>query len=383
MKKIILLFMVIVCSLWIADAPAGAAPAKTISSQSGAPSSNPADWQKRWNDTVAAAKKEGELFIYLNAPSEARVVIPEAFKKKYGITLNVISGSGADLASRLVSEYRSGIHQVDAYLAGGPTALVIKAQGILSPISPMLILPEVVSPKVWLGQKVPLFDRDGTVLVYFSQIIPPVIYNTGLVNEGQITSYLDLLKPEWKGKMVMFDPTINGAASFWAAGMTTEFGADKTNEFLGGLVKQQGVFVTRDMGQQMEWVIRGKYPLALFPQTPAVSQYLKAGAPVAAAAFKELTMVANSNGGCAVPKYPPHPNATVVFLNWFLSKEGQALAVRSMGAPSTRLDVPPENVNPMFIVKPGQKILLQTEELTHNTNKWLETWKKIFTPTRG
>src|ERR1035437_10211282 len=73
------------------------------------------DWQKKWDDTVAAAKKEGELLIYLNAPAEARTAIPDAFKKKYGITLGVISGSGTDLASRLVTEYRSGIHQGDAF----------------------------------------------------------------------------------------------------------------------------------------------------------------------------------------------------------------------------------------------------------------------------
>ena len=41
-----------------------------------------ADWQKKWDDMVAAAKKEGELLIYLNAPAEARIVLPEAFQKK-------------------------------------------------------------------------------------------------------------------------------------------------------------------------------------------------------------------------------------------------------------------------------------------------------------
>ncbi len=379
MKKFLWAMVVIGLGIFsAAQAPAGSVPAKAKSPAAPSSAASTADWQKKWDDTVAAAKKEGELFIYLNAPSEARTIIPEAFKRKYGITLNVISGSGIELASRLVTEYRSGIHQVDAYMAGGTTALVAKAQGVLAPVTPLLILPEVTSPKAWFGQNIPFFDKDGTVFTYLSQVIPPVIYNTGLVKEGQITSYHDLLKPEWKGKMVMYDPTVGGAASFWFTGLTQELGSDKANEYLTALAKQQEVMVTRDMGQQMEWVTRGKYPLALFPQTPAVSQYLQAGAPVAAAAFRELTLVANSNGGFAVPKFPPHPNAATVFLNWFLSKEGQTLAVKGMGAPSTRIDIPPDNVNPMFVIKPGQKYILQSEELTQDTRKWTEGWKKIF-----
>jgi len=380
MKKLLSVMVVIGLGIFsVVAAPAGSVPAKAKSPAAPSSAANAADWQKKWDDTVAAAKKEGELFIYLNAPSEARTAIPEAFKRKYGITLNVISGSGVELASRLVTEYRSGIHQVDAYMAGGTTALVAKAQGVLAPITPLLILPEVTSPKAWFGQNIPLFDRDGTVFTYLSQVIPPVIYNTGLVKEGQITSYNDLLKPEWKGKMVTYDPTVGGAASFWATGLTMELGQDRANEYLTALAKEQEVIVTREMGQQMEWVARGKYPLALFPQTPAVAQYLKAGAPIAAATFRELTLVANSNGGFAVPKFPPHPHAVTVFLNWFLSKEGQTVAVKSMGAPSTRLDVPPDNVNPMFVAKPGQKYILQSEELTQDTNKWIGGWKKIFT----
>ena len=107
-----------------------AAPSITVSTP------RAVDWQKKWDDTVAAAKKEGELFIYLNAPSDARIAISAAFKKKYVITLNVITGGGTDLASRLVTEYRSGIHQVDAYLAGSSGAMIAKAQGVLIPILP-------------------------------------------------------------------------------------------------------------------------------------------------------------------------------------------------------------------------------------------------------
>src|ERR1035437_7865925 len=75
-----LLMLTIVCfgpgtALSAATAPPQAKKATPQRTPVSAPAT---DWQKRWDDTIAASKKEGELLIYLNAPSEARVAIPEA-----------------------------------------------------------------------------------------------------------------------------------------------------------------------------------------------------------------------------------------------------------------------------------------------------------------
>lgn len=341
------------------------------------------DLQKKWDEAVVAAKSEGELLIYLNAPTSERDLLQDAFNKKFGIKLNIVIGSGSVISSRFNTEYRSGVHQVDVFLAGASSSMNAKEQGFLAPVEPILMLPEVADPSVWFGQGLPMFDKEGMILTFLTQVIPPVIYNKNMVKEGQITSYLDLLKPEWKGKMVLFDPTISGASRAWAGRLTQALGVEKANEFLTALVTQQDILVTREMGQQLEWVARGKFPLAIFPQTPAVSQYLRVGAPIEAAPFKEITGVSPSNGVLALPKYPPHPNATVVFVNWLLSREGQALVVKGMGVPSARLDVPPEGVNPMFVIKPGQKLFMQNETFEMQVRKWSKSWKKIFTKTRG
>src|SRR3990172_4054526 len=79
---------------------------------------NAGDWRKKWEETLAAAKKEGEVLIYLNAPSEAREAISEAFYKKHGLKLGVVLGSGAQLTSKLLAEYRAGINQVDVFMPG-------------------------------------------------------------------------------------------------------------------------------------------------------------------------------------------------------------------------------------------------------------------------
>lgn len=341
-----------------------------------------AAWQKRWDDTLAAAVKEGELLLYLNGPVGARVALQDAFKKKFGITLNVVVGSGSVVSSRLNTEYQSGIHQVDVLIAGASSSIMARKQGFLAPVASVFILPEISNPAVWTGQKLPTFDKEGMVFPFLSQAIPPIIYNRNMVKEGQITTHLDLLKPEWKDKLVMFDPTISGSSHAWAGRLTQAVGVEKANEFFTALVKQQNVMVTREMGQQMEWVSRGKYPLAIFPQTPAVSQFISIGAPIAAATFRDMTGVSPSNGVLALPKYPAHPNAAVIFTNWLLSKEGQELAVKCMDLPSARVDVPPEGVDPMFIVKPGSKLYIQDEAFELQVEVWSPAWKKIFAQAR-
>ena len=59
----------------------------------------------------------------------------------------------------------------------------------------------------------------------------------------------------------------------------------------------------------------------------------------------------------------PHPNATTVFVNWLLSKEGQTLFIKGFGNPSARADVTGEGLNPLLFPQPGEKIYPETEEV--------------------
>jgi ABC-type Fe3+ transport system substrate-binding protein len=55
--------------------------------------------------------------------------------------------------------------------------------------------------------------------------------------------------------------------------------------------------------------------------------------------FEEGTYASVGNGGPIVIKNPPHPNAAKVFINWFLSREGQEIYSRAFGHATRRLDV--------------------------------------------
>src|SRR3990172_6773112 len=210
-------------------------------------------------------------------------------------------GAGQLLASKLISEYQSGINQVDIFMPGATSILLAKAHGIIGRLEPVLILPEVRDPKNWLDGRMPYYDKEGMILGYLAMTNPTIIYNSDLVKEGEITSHLDLLKPQWKGQTVMYDPTVSGAGLSGAYFLTMEWGNERVYEYITAMIKKQDTLVTRDMGQQAEWVTRGKYKVALWSQFPATSQYLKAGAHLAAAlTIKERKLIGPMNGALSI-----------------------------------------------------------------------------------
>jgi len=66
-----------------------------------------------------------------------------------------------------------------------------------------------------------------------------------------------------------------------------------------------------------------------------------------------------------------------VFVNWFLSREGQSLAVKSYELPSARLDVPPTGILKEFVIAADQKIFIEGEEFNAQQEKWIPEWKAI------
>ena len=155
---------------------------------------------------MAAAKKEGEISIYLNAPAQVRPALTKAYEDKFGIQSYVVTGTGPELSAKINAEYTAGMYQADVSFQGCSTLIgLIGTKGNLAAIEPMLILPEVKDPKVWFGGKLN-YDKAGTAFRFINLALPPLVYNTDLVKQNAIQSYLDLEKPEWKRKFSCMIP---------------------------------------------------------------------------------------------------------------------------------------------------------------------------------
>ncbi len=380
MKRNICLLAVVVLLLTpVAIGCAGAAPAGPAAPGGGASvQSGGSAWQERWDKTLAAARKEGSVRMYIGMGPEVRDAIAKGFKDRYGIDVEFVSGPPGDIARKFISEREANQSLADAFNSGGGTALsLIKPKGLLSPVMPELILPEVTDPKMYVDGHMPFADKDGMVVGLVSAFMNYVVVNTDLVKENEITSFQDLLDPKWKGKMDMTDPKVPGAGVSFLAILAEDLGEAKTREYIKGLIKQE-VVVSSDWRQLVEWVARGKYAVAIAPNPEQVAQFMKLGSPINAIKTKEGGMRQMVSAGLLLPTNPPHPNARTVFVNWMLSKEGQTALVKGIGQPPARVDVPTGDLSPIFFPPPGSRVRPETEEHYFLQGKMFDVAKEMF-----
>lgn len=338
-------------------------------------------WEQKWNNILLEAKKEGSVTLYNTSwPPEIRSVLTPAFKEKYGINIEFSPFSrGAELLAKVQVEKRAGLNVADVFGAGGPTLIsTMKPEGLLGPLEPLLILPEVIKPEVWSGGKLPFLDKDKLAIAMIASVSPYILYNTNLIKEGEITNYKDALKPQYKGKITLNDPTVTGAGNNFITFLATIWSLEEASDYLKQLIQQQGVVLQRDARLHVESVARGKFAIGLGLQQSSAAEFLNLGAPIGIVINKEGTFASPAAGCLAVSIQPAHPNAAVVFVNWLLSKEGQTVFSRNFGNPSIRNDVPIEGIHPIFLPQTWGKIYPDSEDLIIYRGKMQEITKKII-----
>ncbi len=320
-------------------------------------------WEVKWDEAVAAARKEGKLTVSTFAGPETRQALTKAFAAKYGINLEFVVGNASENVPKIVAERRAGMYLVDAVIDGTSIVTNWSKQGVLDPIEPALLLPEVVDPKMWYDGQMPYFDNAHFGIGFLAQYNSMVLRNTELVKEGEIKSFRDLLKPEWKDKVVMYDPSVSGTgAALFAMLALGVWDQERAGNWFSQMLSEQNLTLSRDPRLQVEWVARGKYPIALATWTDQLVSFLGNGAPIAQQKVEEGGILTSSNGGVGIFNQPAHPNAALVFVNWLLTKEGQNVFVSAFGGPSRRNDIKAEGVYAALTPPVGEKVYIEDEE---------------------
>src|SRR5438093_12264603 len=75
------------------------------------------DWKAEWNKTLAAAKKEGRLNLYVGRYGQAPL-LAEFAKEFPEIKLVTVNGTGNQLGTRILAEVRSSKVIADLYSGG-------------------------------------------------------------------------------------------------------------------------------------------------------------------------------------------------------------------------------------------------------------------------
>jgi ABC-type Fe3+ transport system substrate-binding protein len=294
----------------------------------------PVDWQA----ILKAAVREGKVTVGIPASGELRRVLEKSFTERFkDIQIELVSGPAPMIANRIVSESKGGIRNFDVFLSGSGSALALASEGLLEPFEPYLVLPEVKDPKNWFGGYI-WVDNVTTrrfIFAFQAYVTDPAYYNTEQVKAGEIRSYDDLLNPKWKGRLGIHEPRSQGAGqAVWIYMWTV-----KGEEYLKKLAEQDLTIAT-DYRQLADMLAKGRLALAMGATYSTLAPFIKAGLPVAPLPVpKEGIHATIGFGAASVIKNHPHLNATKVFLNWLLGKEGQEIYGRALGNATRRLDV--------------------------------------------
>jgi iron(III) transport system substrate-binding protein len=292
--------------------------------------------QQNWEKTLESAKKEGKVVISIPASAELRKQLEDGFRKRFDLEVEVFTARGSAAVRKMADEFKAGVRHFDLHIGGSSSAVSgLLDEAILDPIENWLVLTEVKDPKQWWGGHL-WVDRSKkfiySSLAYLSETI---WYNTDLVKPAEIRSYDDLLNPKWKGKIGFLDPRTPGAGdSNWSFMWET-----KGEEFLKKLAAHDLV-LGRDQRLLAENLAKGKVAIMIGLTYYSYLPFVKASLPIKPlSALKEGTYATGGSGNLAIIRNPPHPNATRVFVNWVLGREGQDLVSRALGQGTRRIDV--------------------------------------------
>ena len=331
------------------------ATAPSAPSASAAAASIPA-WQAEWDRAVAVAKQEGKVVLF-GPPGAANREAMLSFQKTYPEVQVELTGGvvGRDLVPRLMSERQAGQYLWDVYVGAPSSAyLELKPTGAVAPLRPALLRPEVLDESNWLGGfQDGWMDLDHEWVYAFSLNLNWTVYvNRQLVPANELRDVEEIWDPKWRGKIAMIDPSSSGPGARVFGTLLLTKAEDKVRSLF-----QQDIALTRDGRQLIEWLVRGRYPVALAVSPDEFKPFQEQGLPLdhvqPLVSDDPAASGLNAGRGAVVMlDRAPHPNAARVFVNWLLGPEAQRIVAEKSNYNSRRTDVPP--VDPERQVDPSK-----------------------------
>jgi len=312
----------------------------------------PGNFEQEWSNLIAAAKQEGTVAIASGgAPSRQYRPVVDAFQKKFGIKAEISTGSATDTVNRVLAERKAGRHSMDvALISSRENNQRLVPSGSLTPFAPLLMHPEVLDKSGWHGGRHWYTDKESkyTFIYHVSKEDQyESWYNTDKIKEAEIASLKtqkDILDPRWKGKIGgqgMGDPS--GIRQM----IDSYFEPDRGPEWVRTYLTSAGVTFSDDRRILETWLVGGRFPLqAVATGSEDLTALAKKGLPIKQIFLpKQVGLIRAGGSGCCISVFDnaPHPNAAKLFVNWFLSKEGQTLThtlVPNIDRSSLRNDIP-------------------------------------------
>jgi iron(III) transport system substrate-binding protein len=307
-------------------------------------------------ELIAAAEKEGGLTYYTANFAETEQEVIKEFNKTFPkVKVAMVRAPGGQLITRIKTEAAAGKLGADVVNhsdRGLMLALVDLFQDYAPPNAADYRPDALVSPKLW----------PGVTLGW------AIAYNTQLVKNAPKT-WMDLTKPEYKGKQIGQVTGPSGGTT-WTRVM---FERQVLGEDYWQKQAALGIALYPSGAPLSDALVRGEVSIAPLLYNIIYTKIVE-GAPAEAIFAPEgVPIIPYADG---VTKTAKSPNAAKLFMNWRLSKEGQAFQIAKLGNITSLKEPPafPKGWDPK-VIKVWVPEYKQFESLRE---AWLEQWNKTY-----
>jgi iron(III) transport system substrate-binding protein len=344
---------IFVAALWAGSA-AAQSPDQTATSKAA------------WDQTVAAAEKEGSVVVNSQPNLVWRDFIVKEFAKAYPkIELSFSMIPSQQFVARVRLERQTGKYLWDLAAAGAAAGFALYKDGAIDPLLPELIRPEVNNPAVWGGWDEAFVDIPRKYVFSMSAFVLSPYYNVAHVPHDEVAQLglRVMLDPAYAGKTAWQDPGVPGSGQSYATLMRT-LGDDNLRKLL---VDQKAMLFAQQQ-QVVDAMARATAWFGIGPSVSAlIAPYVQAGAikaeDIQPFGNKPEVSIISIAGNCLyVFNQRPHPNATRVFVNWILQKDVQSNLAKAIQQDSRRQDVAPTEPPDQAPIKGAKYSVPQREE---------------------
>jgi ABC-type Fe3+ transport system substrate-binding protein len=287
---------------------------------------------------VEQAQAEGTVVVAGPPVDEVRLQLSAAFQERFGIGVEYLSGRSGEQAERIAAEAAAGVHEQDVFIgAAGVTFGQLIPRKLVEDMRSVLVGDEVLDPASWRSGEVPFLDEaQNSALALALYRFGYIAVNTDVVDEGEITTWSDVLDPKWRGKIVMDNPAFTGPGVYDVATLLEAKGEDFVEDLYVG---QQPLFL-RDYRQAVEGVVRGTHPLGISLTPDPIDEAIEQGLPIDLVYLEDAPVTATSGVSLlSLIADAPHRSAAVLLVNWLACAEGNEVFNAAMGTNSSRSDV--------------------------------------------
>ena len=317
-------------------------------------------------DLVAAAKKEGRIRLITFSSFKKAA---EAFRKKYGITVEGTYLGAPGVLRKVSEESQAGVFAIDVFgTSPGPLSglnhwtLPFEPAGYEKVAHHMEAL-----PREW--NQVPIFIH-VVGASYHKDLIPP---------EQAPRSIYDLLDPKYEGKIISRQPWLGSNYLVHIASLQAWFGGDeeKWTDYWTKFKANVGRYEPK-WGPMHQAVGLKEFPLGIFtlPYTPFTFGRSYPG--LGYSTFREPAIWWPNM--LAIHKNAPHPNAAKLFMEFAISAEGQKHFVEEGLIPADSAMKPRESLTkelegvPFFAKAPE----IIAHEVSNNKDAWTKRIQDLY-----